>query len=67
MIEDEIELPRSHYYVYDNNSTDGTVEIAQSVNTDLGGGVKSDMNIGREKGTSYDGCSGRLMLNVILW
>lgn len=69
VIEDwKIELPEATIYVYDNNSTDGTVEIAQSVNTDLGGGGgKSDMNIGREKGTSYDGCSGRLMLNVILW
>ena len=31
-------LPEAVIYVYDNNSTDGTDEIAQSVNTDWGGG-----------------------------
>lgn len=41
VIEDwKIELPEATIYVYDNNSTDGTDEIAQSVNTDWGGGGK---------------------------
>lgn len=53
-------MPNAVIYVYDNNSTDGTDEIAGKREQ------SSDMSISREKAMLCVGCSGRLTQTVIL-
>lgn len=52
-------LPEATIYVYDNNSTDGTDEIARAA------GARCVMNTAREKATSSAACSVRSMQSVI--
>lgn len=48
-------LPEAVIYVYDNNSTDRTAEIAGA------GGLSFAMSTSRAKAMSYAACSARLM------
>ena len=54
-------LPEAVIYVYDNNSTDRTVELAREA------GAVIRMNICREKAMSSAGCSGKWKPAAISW
>ena len=55
------ELPDAVVYVYDNNSTDRTVELAKKA------GAVVRYEYSREKAMLFEECSEKLMPNVILW